>query len=518
MELYIDRKRTLLPRIDAIYVLARLMLLVVIGWYAFFGPGESAPRIYWTVILGTFLLQSGYVLVSTARKLDIRPAYVVSLVYDLALVPFLVYHTGGVDSSFYLVFCLTVSIAAYVLTLPVASATVILGSAGYLTVVFPQLTADNYFNVIVRLGFIWIYYLVISYALDYFRRSESRMLKLFNTLNMRTSELEKSQAQLEHIYENSRVLASILDTEGLVLAVDRIMGRVFAYNDYAIILITKGGYQYRVRCIDGVANYTPEDVDVCQMEIIRRVGNIGEPVRIPDTRSRRDYVALGRQTRSAMAVPMVARGHASGVLLAESAERDHFNERDIQLLSIVARSAAMALENAALHKRTEELTIMDELTRAFNYRHFVKKLDEEKKRAARYKMPLSIIMVDIDHFKRFNDTNGHEAGNVVLRELAKIIKGCIRDVDIFARYGGEEFVIVLPQTDLRAARVIGERIREQIEAHKVHLPESGPRTITVSVGVSSYPENGRSEDELVDAADKALYQAKGDGRNMVCTL
>jgi diguanylate cyclase (GGDEF)-like protein len=518
MDLYIDSKRTLLPRIDAIYLLARLMLFIVIGWYAFLGPGESLQDTYWIVILSTYLLQGVYVLLSNSRSFDIRHAYLVSLLYDLALVPFLVYHTGGVDSSFYLILCVTVSIAAYVLTFPLAVTTVLLGSAGYLVSVFPGLNADNYFNVILRLGFIWIYYLVISYALDYFRRSESRMLKLFNTLNMRTSELEKSQAQLEHIYENSRVLASILDTEGLVLAVDRIMGTVFGYSDYAVILITKGGYHYRVRCVGGVTNYTPEEVDIRQMEIVRRVGNVGEPVRIPDCRSRHDYRPLDEKNRSAMAVPMMARGHSGGVLLAESRNRDHFQERDIQLLSIVARSAAMALENAALHKRTEELTIMDELTRAFNYRHFVKKLDEEKKRAARYKMPLSIIMVDIDHFKLFNDTNGHEAGNAVLRELAKIIQGCIRDVDIFARYGGEEFVVVLPQTDLQAARIIGERIREQVEAHKVLLPELGHRTITVSVGVSSYPENGRSENELVDAADKALYRAKGDGRNMVCTL
>lgn len=518
MDLYTDRKRTLLPRIDSIYILARLMLFIIVGWYAFFGPGETEPNSYWIVILGTYVLQGGYVLLSTRKSFDIRPAYVTSLVYDLILVPSLVYHTGGVDSSFYLILCLTVSIAAYVLAFPLAVATVLLASAGYLASVFPGLTVDNYFNVILRLGFVWIYYLVISYSLDYFRRSESRMLKLFNTLNMRTSELEKSQAQLEHIYENSRVLASILDTEGLVLALDRIMGTVFGYSDYAIILITKGGYQYRVRCVNGVANYTPEEVDVRRMEIIRRVGNVGEPVRIPDIGSRSDYMPLDKRNRSAMAVPMMARGHSGGVLLAESQDRDHFGERDIQLLSIVARSAAMALENAVLHKRTEELTIMDELTRAFNYRHFVKKLDEEKKRAARYKLPLSIIMVDIDHFKQFNDSNGHEAGNVVLRELAQIIKGCIRDVDIFARYGGEEFVVVLPQTDLQAARVIGERIREQVEAHKVLLPELGHRTITVSVGVSSYPENGRSEDDLVDAADKALYRAKGDGRNMVCTL
>ena len=193
-------------------------------------------------------------------------------------------------------------------------------------------------------------------------------------------------------------------------------------------------------------------------------------------------------------------------------------ERDIQMLSVVARSAALALENAELHKRTEELTINDELTDTFNYRYFVQKLQEEKRRATRYNLPLSLVMVDIDWFKNLNDTYGHEAGNIVLRELSVIIKQCIRDVDIFARYGGEEFVIILPQTPLSEASRIGERIREQVEKTIIHAGKAGNLKITVSAGVSSYPENGRSQEELVSVADQALYRAKGEGRNLVCVI
>ena len=188
------------------------------------------------------------------------------------------------------------------------------------------------------------------------------------------------------------------------------------------------------------------------------------------------------------------------------------------MVSVVARSAALALENAQLHRKTEELTVIDELTETYNYRYFIQKLEEEKRRALRYHLPLSLVMVDIDWFKKLNDTYGHEAGNVVLARLSAVIKRCIRDVDIFARYGGEEFAIILPQTALNEASRIGERIRHQVERTIIDAGRAGRIRITVSVGVSSFPENGKSEEELVSVADQALYRAKGEGRNLVCVI
>jgi diguanylate cyclase (GGDEF)-like protein len=164
------------------------------------------------------------------------------------------------------------------------------------------------------------------------------------------------------------------------------------------------------------------------------------------------------------------------------------------------------------------LTIIDELTETYNYRFFVQKLEEEKRRAIRYDLPLSLVMVDIDWFKKLNDSYGHEAGNVVLNSLSAIIKKCIRDVDIFARYGGEEFAIILPQTPRSEAEQIGERIRSQIEAAAIDTGAAERVRTTVSVGISSFPENGKSHEELVSVTDQALYRAKGEGRNLVCSI
>jgi diguanylate cyclase (GGDEF)-like protein len=251
------------------------------------------------------------------------------------------------------------------------------------------------------------------------------------------------------------------------------------------------------------------------MELTRKVCNHGEAIRIKDIAGRDDYEPLGKEARSLMLVPLTSQGQNSGVLTAESNNVDQFTERDLRMLSIVARSAALALENAELHKRTEELTVIDELTETYNYRYFIQKLREEKRRAIRYSLPLSLIMVDIDRFKKLNDTYGHESGNIVLKELSHIIQECVRDVDIFVRYGGEEFAIILPQTAQSEATVIGERIREQVESALIDVGKAGRLKITVSVGVTSFPENGKSQEELVSVADQAMYRAKGEGRNLV---
>ncbi|HWR83255.1 MAG TPA: sensor domain-containing diguanylate cyclase, partial [Candidatus Deferrimicrobium sp.] len=379
-----------------------------------------------------------------------------------------------------------------------------------------DLNLASAFDVAMRVGFLFVLYLALSYASDYLRRSEGRLLKLFDTLNRRTSELEKSQAQLEMIYENSRALTAILDTDGVVREVMRILGNVLQYQHTALILKDRWGHlYYRARMSGGRSSLHPKAVEAGKMELARKVGDLGEAVRIKDVAGRDDYQPLGKMARSVMVVPLASHGQITGVLTAESDFVDHFAEKDLQMLSIVARSAALALENAELHKKTEELTVIDELTETYNYRYFIQKLQEEKRRAIRYNVPLSLIMVDIDRFKNLNDSYGHESGNVVLKALSAIIKRCIRDVDIFARYGGEEFTIILPQTAQREAVVIGERIRDQVQGAQFEAGNNGKLRITVSVGVTSFPENGRSQEELVSVADQALYRAKGEGRNLV---
>ncbi|RKX27186.1 MAG: hypothetical protein DRP45_01665 [Candidatus Zixiibacteriota bacterium] len=519
MKLFLDRNKTLLPRIDVINLLIRVTILLIICWFGFLGEGRSIDRGFFYPVMVTYVLLIGCFLLGISGKFDLKLAYLASIIYDIIFLPLLIASTGGTDSSFHLFLFLTVSVAAYVLTAPFALGATVLLSGAYAVQTVSSLHPDSLFEPVLHVGLMWVCFLALSYVSKYMRRSEQRLMGLFDKLNMRTSELEKSQAQLEMMYENTRILAGILEPDGVIREVMRILGHTLQYRDYAIILRTKRGiYYYRAVCENADVHYEEKMLAVSEGDLIARVSLTDETIRVVDLAERDDYEPLRADARSVVLAPMTTHGKSVGLLMAESGEPAFFGARDEQMLQVVARSAGMALQNAELHRQTEELSIIDELTEAYNYRYFVQKLHEERKRAVRYSLPLSVVMVDIDWFKKINDSYGHEVGNVVLKTLADVIRQCVRDVDIFARYGGEEFVVILPQTPLSEAEHIGERIREQVEQTIITVGASVKLKITVSIGVSSYPENERSEEELLEAADQAMYQAKKSGKNLVCVL
>jgi diguanylate cyclase (GGDEF)-like protein len=189
-------------------------------------------------------------------------------------------------------------------------------------------------------------------------------------------------------------------------------------------------------------------------------------------------------------------------------------DADRELLATLAGLSANALQNSHLYV----LAIFDGLTRVFNHRYFMRRLREEFQRARRYGEPLSLLMVDIDHFKRYNDAHGHLRGDRVLAELAEVVLASLRrDVDIVARYGGEEFACILPETEARAAYEAADRIRRRVEAWGVGRERgAGGPPLTISVGVSTcVPAGSATPEELIEEADKALYAAKRGGRNRV---
>jgi diguanylate cyclase (GGDEF)-like protein len=163
----------------------------------------------------------------------------------------------------------------------------------------------------------------------------------------------------------------------------------------------------------------------------------------------------------------------------------------------------------------ERLSITDGLTQVHNHRYFQDRLREEFRRAQRYDDPLSLILVDLDHFKSFNDEHGHQVGDVVLCDVAAALQRCVRETDLVARYGGEEFAVLLPRTPLAGALTVAERVWRELGSLR-----TGPQRklrVTASVGVSSFPHHAvNSPDQLVLSADQALYRAKNEGRNRIC--
>jgi diguanylate cyclase (GGDEF)-like protein len=179
-------------------------------------------------------------------------------------------------------------------------------------------------------------------------------------------------------------------------------------------------------------------------------------------------------------------------------------------------AAAVALENATLYEKLQQLAIMDGLTGAHNHRHFQESLRKEIARAERYCSPFSLLMLDLDNFKRFNDTLGHQAGDAVLIQVARVLKMNTRKVDTVARYGGEEFAVLLPGTDKAGAVALADRLREAVSTSPADVASDAPwGRVTASVGVSTWGEDGGMGPALIRAADEALYLAKAEGRDCV---
>lgn len=179
----------------------------------------------------------------------------------------------------------------------------------------------------------------------------------------------------------------------------------------------------------------------------------------------------------------------------------------------------MAAELEKTHQALRETSIRDSLTGLYNRREFDRLLRDELKRCNRYRHPLSLLMLDLDHFKAINDGHGHPVGDTVLREVAHIIKHEVRDSEeMVARYGGEEFVVIMPETDKLGAAVLAERIRAAVAAYTFSGDESHPLNVAVSIGLAGFPNDADSSEKLIAAADHALYAAKRAGRNRVCSF
>ena len=214
-----------------------------------------------------------------------------------------------------------------------------------------------------------------------------------------------------------------------------------------------------------------------------------------------------------LAVPLRAQQRVCGALFL-TRKGEVFTARELRLLRIYCNQAAVAIENAIVYERVENLAATDDLTGLFNRRYLEGALERELARADRGSSSLALVLLDIDHFKSFNDTYGHAIGDLVLKKVATTLQRCLRQADVLARFGGEEFVVLLPQVDERGAMESAERIRAALESSGIH--PGGPRKrVTVSIGLAMFPCHADSADTLLRAADEALYRAKDAGRNRV---
>jgi diguanylate cyclase (GGDEF)-like protein len=259
--------------------------------------------------------------------------------------------------------------------------------------------------------------------------------------------------------------------------------------------------------------------------IAGRVAKFGEPILVEDLendprinqKNRHNY-----KTRSFVSVPLKIDERIIGVLnLSDKVSGEVFNEDDLSLIQSFATQAAIVMERQVFINKTEELkklTITDPLTGLLNRRYLSERLKNELARAERHLHPLSLLMLDLDGFKKCNDSHGHLFGDSILKNIAEILFHTVRSMDIVARYGGDEFMVILPETGEPLAVDIAERMRGNI-MRKVALPPDiaapGPHALTASIGVACFPEHGDTVELLLENVDKALYRAKNKGKNRV---
>lgn len=220
-----------------------------------------------------------------------------------------------------------------------------------------------------------------------------------------------------------------------------------------------------------------------------------------------------RPFRSVISSPLVEEDKIIGIVRLEHSRPYNYTSEDLRLLDILCDLGAVSLENAELYKQTLDLAITDGLTGLYLRRYFIERLNEEIQRSLRNDLECSLLMIDVDNFKKYNDTYGHIAGDIVLKTISAVLKKYI-DSGVMCRYGGEEFSMLLPHASKKEAAKIAEELRRAVKKENIELRRV-KTNVTISVGVSSFPEDARVQDELIMKADERLYMAKRQGRDRV---
>jgi diguanylate cyclase (GGDEF)-like protein len=341
-----------------------------------------------------------------------------------------------------------------------------------------------------------------------------------NTLLLST--LERRNRELEVLIEIGKALTSTVDHEHVLSLIMNQVSRLLKSQAWSLLLLNQltGGLTFEIAVSPAAAKLKGLRLAPGQ-GVPGWVAEHGLPLLIADVRQDTRFSdmvdkASAFETRSVLCVPVRSKDHILGVIeLTNGPGENAFTPADLQILSTISDYAAIAIENARNFSRISELVITDDLTGLYNGRHFHALLDEEIARVRRFGGRLSLIFIDIDYFKKINDTHGHLVGSRTLNELGQLIKQNLRKVCKPARYGGDEFVIILPNTGKNGALTLAERLLEIFRENTFFNDEDQPFHLTASLGIATFPDDAQNKDDLIRLADRAMYQVKETTRNAV---
>ncbi len=316
------------------------------------------------------------------------------------------------------------------------------------------------------------------------------------SLDKRLIDLGKQAALRRYLFDAVQQLASLMDP---VMVRQRLM-------EFVRSIIGKGTIHY----FAGSAPRDPMDRWLMERKLSLLVTDLAQDGRFKTVRA-------GNEVRSVLAAPILVERQLVGIVRLNGFEPQMFSVADLRILEALSLMASLALENLQLIAKLHEGAVRDNLTGLYTRKFFDERVAEEILQAGRFQTEFCLLMMDIDHFKRYNDTYGHAAGDQVLVRFSQVLGRLVRPIDILARYGGEEFVLIVPQVTLDQAREMAEKIRQSIAVEVFQFgPDASMREhVTVSIGLSHFPKEATIASQLLRVADYRLYQAKEGGRNRV---
>lgn len=350
-----------------------------------------------------------------------------------------------------------------------------------------------------------------------FSTADSDTLQMFSKQLMRILRRERVYPQIYRSYTTLKVLneesSKLLTSLDVDIIVQSLIEGAYRIAASGIVFFIAKGKEFEILHQIGLP---PQEKKVFNLKgtLLDIVVKNKEPFYLSDVRNYRAPIMPFKTDNvgSVFALPMLYEKDLLGILTFLSEKTNALNPYQIELLEVLGNQASTSIANARFHAEIERLAITDGLTGLFNHRHFQERLSQEFSRLERFSEPLSILILDIDHFKEINDTYGHPVGDSVLKGVADVIKKTIRNIDIPARYGGEEFAVIILGTGSHGALNMAERLRKAV-MNRTFSAENKTFKVTISIGISTCPNDGKRKEELIEKADKALYQAKKSGRN-----
>jgi diguanylate cyclase (GGDEF)-like protein len=334
-------------------------------------------------------------------------------------------------------------------------------------------------------------------------------------------ELEKKVEELSIFHQVGKALTSTLDLQEVLSLIMGKISELLRPSNWALLLIDESTHELFFQISVGKNSNIIKDVKIgIGTGLIGWVAKTGEDAIVNDVSLDERFSPetdglLHQQVQSLVCVPLKSKERVLGVIVLVNCFEQEFPAEDLSMLRSLADYAAIAIENAIYVKRIQELTITDDCTSLFNSRHFNSMIDSELSRSKRYNYTFGLVFLDLDHFKVVNDTHGHLCGSRLLKEIGRLIKQNLRDIDSAYRYGGDEFIVLLPQTNKLSSILVAHRLCDLLNSTPIQIEKDVSVTITASFGVATFPEDATSKLELVRLADQAMYSVKNETRNGV---